>query len=56
MIRRQIGYTMISRVGTLLVVLGVILWQQFDWQYWGLLLLAGIGLIAVDVFLKYRTP
>ena len=56
MIRRKLQLTVLSRIGTLVIVAGIILWRQFDWFDWvyaALLALVGVGLIVIDVIYKY---
>jgi hypothetical protein len=56
MIRRKLQLTILSRIGTLVIAAGIILWRQFEWfdgVYAALLALVGIGLIAIDVIYKY---
>ena len=56
MIRRKLQLTILSRIGTLVLIGGIILWRQFDWFDWiyaALLALLGVGLIAIDVIYKY---
>jgi len=56
MIRRKLQLTVLSRIGTLVIVAGFILWRQFDWfelLYVALLALVGVSLIVIDVIFNY---
>lgn len=56
MIRRKLQLTILSRIGTLVIVAGIILWRQFDWLdliFVVLIALVGVGLIAIDVIHTY---
>ena len=56
MIRRKLQLTVLTRIGTLVIVAGFILWRQFDWLdliFPVLIALVGVSLIIIDVIYKY---